>query len=186
MDSLFLYFPNREHRLPQIGTMAIPAKTTKTEDTCTRAPLAMQLIVWRLWVVYFPRLQLMTLLYTLRCSRFSLNPISLKTLLGYSRVLPVLAHLIKFYVYTPARDTPPPGANKKRGHFQQTELMRLQSTVCWSIPFIIAVSHTHYSGGLKLPYFSFLGSGLGLDELRSRVFRHTRISHQADGESSPK
>ena len=39
-----------------------------------------------------------------RCSRFSLNPLSLHTLPGYTRVLPVLEHLMKSYPYTPARD----------------------------------------------------------------------------------
>ena len=57
--------------------------------------LAMHLTAWRLWVVHFPELQFMALLCTPHCFRFSLNPLLLQMLAGYTRVLPVLAHSIK-------------------------------------------------------------------------------------------
>ena len=92
---------SREHRLPKMypGAVTILSQTTKTEDVhpgtpTSDAPHSLE-----------TKLQLMALLCTSRCSRSSLNPPLLQTLLRYTMVQLILAYLIKSYPYTPARDT---------------------------------------------------------------------------------
>ena len=100
----------------------------------------------------------------------------------YTRVLTLLANLIKSYPYTPARHTSA-GCKQEEGD-NPSRLMGLQSTACYLL-FLVSQS-CKVKRRKMMPYFSFLISGLGSCEFRPSVFPHTKMRQMASQASIKK